>query len=51
MNEEIMLTFSEDGTAEIYDDTYDITIHCTSQEEQDLVMENVRRERKAPGHR
>lgn len=26
-----------DGTFDIYDDTYDITIHCESQEEQEKV--------------
>lgn len=43
MSEEIMLAISEDGTAEIYDDTYDITIHCTSREEQDQVREAMER--------
>ena len=27
-----------DGVFEEYDDTYDLTIHCTSQEEQDDVL-------------
>lgn len=37
MTDDIMLTIGEDGTASLYDDTYDITIHCESQEEQDEV--------------
>lgn len=31
----IQLKINENGVAEIYDDTYDIVIHCKSQEEQD----------------
>ena len=31
----IQLAINENGVAEIYDDTYDIVIHCKSQEEQD----------------
>lgn len=30
----IQLIIREDGTAERYDDTYDLTIHCTSEDEQ-----------------
>ena len=44
MTDEIMLTIGEDGKASLYDDTYDITIHCESQEEQDEVkriLQNV----------
>ena len=37
MTDDIMLTIGDDGTASLYDDTYDITIHCESQEEQDEV--------------
>ena len=37
MTDGIMMTFGDDGTASLYDDTYDITIHCESQEEQDEV--------------
>lgn len=36
--EGLMLIFNEDGIAELYDDTYDITIHCTSKEEQEKVL-------------
>lgn len=44
MSDEILLTIGEDGKASLYDDTYDITIHCESQEEQDevkRVLQNV----------
>jgi len=44
MTDDIMLTIGEDGKASLYDDTYDITIHCESQEEQDevkRVLENI----------
>lgn len=33
----VLLTINENGVAEEYDDTYDITIHCESEEEQDRV--------------
>ena len=38
MTDGIMLTIGEDGKASLYDDAYDITIHCASQEEQDEVV-------------
>ena len=42
-SDEIMLTIGEDGIARSYDDTYDIVIHCESEEEQEkakkLLME------------
>ena len=44
MSDEILLTIGEDGKATLYDDTYDITIHCESKEEQDevkRVLENI----------
>lgn len=31
----IILSIGEDGIAREYDDTYDITIHCESREEQE----------------
>lgn len=37
MNDGIMLTIGGDGIAKAYDDTYDITIHCESAEEQKKV--------------
>lgn len=36
--DDLMFTVGEDGTASFYDDTYDITIHCESQEEHDEVV-------------
>jgi len=44
MSDGIMLSIGKDGIARAYDDTYDITIHCESQEEQDevkRVLQNV----------
>jgi hypothetical protein len=45
MDEGIMLTIGDDGIARAYDDTYDITIHCESAEEQEkakkLLMERT----------
>lgn len=38
-NNEIMLHIGDDGIARVYDDTYDITIHCESAEEQEKAME------------
>lgn len=35
---------NDDGVFDVYDDTYDITIHCTSQEEQDNVLKKLNRE-------
>ena len=32
--ESILLMLNKDGVAEVYDDTYDITIHCVSEEDQ-----------------
>lgn len=43
MNGLINLIFDEDGVAREYDDTYDITIHCESQEEQDAVWKMLNR--------
>ena len=34
----IQLIIREDGTAEKYDDTYDLTIHCASEDEQKEVL-------------
>lgn len=44
MSDEILLTIGEDGKASLYDDTYDITIHCENKKEQDEVrkaLENI----------
>lgn len=34
----ITITLNEDGVAEVYDDTYDVTVHCESEEEQERVV-------------
>ena len=41
MGDEIMLVFGEDGVAREYDDAWDITIHCESEEEQKAVLEKL----------
>ena len=41
--EPISLMFDENGYAKIYDDTFDITIHCESEEEQNKVLEILNR--------
>ena len=33
MSDSIQIYFDEDGVARAYDDTYDITIHCETEEE------------------
>lgn len=38
MDDGIMITIGDDGVARMYDDTYDITIHCESEEEHDEVL-------------
>lgn len=38
MSKEIKLIIRPDGVAEQYDDTYDLTIHCTSEEEQREIL-------------
>lgn len=42
MNGEMTFTQNEDGTFSAYDDTYDITIHCETEEEQKKVIERLR---------
>ena len=42
MSGEIMLVFGEDGVAREYDDAWDITIHCESEEEQKAVLEKIK---------
>lgn len=42
MSDGMTLVQSEDGTFSIYDDTYDIVIHCESKEEQEKVIERLR---------
>ena len=40
---EISIMFDENGIAKEYDDTFDITIHCESEEEQNKVLEILNR--------
>lgn len=40
-DEELILYQKDNGKFGVYDDTYDITIHCESQEEQDRIIEQV----------
>lgn len=45
MSDGMLLTIDGNGVASVYDDTYDITIHCDTQEEQNEVkdaLENAR---------
>ena len=48
MSDEIMFTFGEDGVAREYDDTWDITIHCESKEEQDEVWAELKKKEWIP---
>ena len=38
MSEELKLVQNDNGEWELYKDTYDITIHCESEEEQEKVL-------------
>lgn len=42
MSDEFMLYLDDDGVARHYDDTYDITIHCESEEEQEKAIELIK---------
>lgn len=42
MSDVMKLVKNEDGTFSAYDDTYDITIHCETEEEQKKVIERLR---------
>ena len=42
MSDVMELVQNEDGTFSTYDDTYDITIHCETKEEQKKVIERLR---------
>ena len=55
--ESILLMLNEDGVAEVYDNTYDITIHCVSEEDQEksiAMLKNCMRwipiEERSPKH-
>lgn len=37
----ILFTVDENGVADLYDDTWDIIIHCTSEEEQKNVIKKI----------
>lgn len=42
MSGEMTFAQNEDGAFSAYDDTYDITIHCETEEEQKKVIEHLR---------
>ena len=42
MNDGITLVQSEDGTFSAYDDSYDVVIHCETEEEQKKVIEHLK---------
>lgn len=42
MSDGIKVLIGDDGVARMYDDTYDITIHCETQAEHDEVLEMLR---------
>ena len=42
----VLLYLNGDGVADIYDDTYDITIHCETKEEQERVEEILKNARR-----
>ena len=42
MSDVMELVQNEDGTFSAYDDTYDITIHCETEEEQKNVIERLK---------
>lgn len=41
MSDTMELVQNEDGTFSAYDDTYDIVIHCETEEEQKKVIEQI----------
>lgn len=42
MSDGFMLYLDDNGVARHYDDTYDITIHCESEEEQQKAIEQLK---------
>lgn len=42
MSDVMKLVQNEDGTFSAYDDTYDVVIHCETEEEQKKVIEHLR---------
>lgn len=49
MSKELMLFCNADGKWTVYDDTFDITIHCGSQKEQDEAMAMLRKANSSAG--
>lgn len=43
MTDEIKVIVGEDGMVDIYDDTYDVIIHCESEEEQNKTVEKLKK--------
>lgn len=43
MTDEIKVIVGEDGMVDIYDDTYDVIIHCESEEEQNETVEKLKK--------
>lgn len=41
MSDEMMLVQNKDGTFSAYDDSYDVVIHCETEEEQKKVIERL----------
>jgi len=41
MAKEILLSINEDGVAKLYDDTYDITIHCENEKEKQFTINRL----------
>lgn len=41
MADELLAIMGDDGVFREYDSTYDITIHCESQKEQEAIMERL----------
>ena len=48
MSKDLMIYFDGDGVARAYDDTYDITIHCESEEERQRAIEVINSRRWIP---
>lgn len=42
MSDEMKLVQNENGSFSAYDDTYDIVIHCETEDEQKKVIEHLR---------
>ena len=42
MSDEMMFVQNKDGTFDVYDDSYDVVIHCKTEEEQKKVIERLK---------